>query len=212
MKGIVTAIQGDLRKQMAAEIRGAEKAVTAAIRRAGGGLKADWRGQIMGAGLGQRLARTIRDRYYPKGGESVSAAAVVYSRASKIVDAHDRGAIIKSRHGFWLAIPTDPAGKGLSGGRVTPGEWERRTGIRLRFVYRRGQPALLVADRARVTKRGRAVASRSKTGRGAVSAIIFFLVPMVRLKKRLDLARAVAEWESKLPSLIVQNWPETGSD
>src|SRR5690606_26040961 len=161
---IVAAIQGDLRKHMAAEIKGAEKAITTAVRIAGAGLKADWRGQIMAAGLGPRLSRTIRDQYYPKSGESISAAALVYSRASKIVDAFNRGVVIRSSEGFWLAIPTDLAGRGLKGGRITPGEWGRRTGIRLRFVYRRGQSALLVADNARINKRGHAIASRSKTG------------------------------------------------
>jgi aspartyl-tRNA(Asn)/glutamyl-tRNA(Gln) amidotransferase subunit A len=47
---------------------------------------------------------------------------------------------------FWLAIPTSAAGKSTRGGRITPGEWERRTGLRLRFVYRRRGPSLLVAE------------------------------------------------------------------
>lgn len=32
---------------------------------------------------------------------------------------------------FWLAIQTPAAGKSLRGGRITPGEWERRRGLRL---------------------------------------------------------------------------------
>lgn len=209
---IVAAIQGDLRKHMAAEIKGAETAVMTAIRRAGSGLKADWRGQIIAGGLGPRLARTIRDLYYPRRGESVSAAALVYSRASKIVDAFDRGVTVRSAKGFWLAIPTELAGKGLRGGRITPGEWERRTGVRLRFVYRRGQSALLIADDARINKRGRAVRAQRKADQGRLSAIIFFLVPFVRLKKRLDLDRATREWQAKLPGLIVRNWPDIEAD
>jgi len=201
------AIVGDLRRHMEAERRGAEIAVTAAVREAGAGLKQDWRGQIVAAGLGPRLGRTIRDRYYP-GGESISAAALVYSRAGRIVAAFEQGVVIRSRRGLWLAIPTELAGKGLKGGRITPGEWERRTGMRLRFVYRRGRSALLVADNVRVNKRGLAVASRSKTGRGAGTAIVFVLVPQVSLKKRLNLDRAAAEWRSRLPDLVVRNWPD----
>ena len=82
---------------------------------------------------------------------------------------------------------------------------------RLRFIYRRGVPSLLVADQARISKRGLAVASRSKTGRGAVTAPIFILVPQVHLRKRLDLDRAARSWEGRLPELIVASWPEVAS-
>ena len=45
---------------MAAEIRAGKKAVSAGTRESGDRLKAAWRAQITGAGLGARLARTIR--------------------------------------------------------------------------------------------------------------------------------------------------------
>lgn len=208
MTDIRAEIQGDLERMLAAELKGAETAVSAAIREAGEGLKGDWRQQITSAGLGERLARTIRANVYPKGQASMSAAAVVYSRASKIVDAFDRGATIRSKDGFWLAIPTPAAGRGLRGKKITPGEWERRHGQRLRFIYRAGQPSLLVAEKFRITKRGRAVKSRSKTGRGQVTAVIFLLVPQVTLRKRLDLARSAKEWEARLPGMIVRHWPD----
>ncbi len=108
----------------------------------------------------------------------------------------------------WLAIPLPAAGKGFRGGKITPGEWERRRGLRLRFVYRRRGPSLLVADRARINKRGQAVASRSKTGRNQVSAPIFLLVPQVKLPKRLDLDRDAERALDKVPGLIVANWVE----
>jgi Family of unknown function (DUF6441) len=208
MTRVQASVVGDLERELVAEAKGAERAVTAAIRLAGAGVKAGWRAQIAGAGLGERLGRTIRDQYYPKGGTSISAAALVYSRASHIVGAHDQGATIRSKDGFWLSIPTEAAGKGARGGRITPGEWERRTGIRLRFVYRRGRPSLLVADQARINTRGLAKQSRSKAGRGQVSAVIFLLVPQVRLTKRLDLDAVTQEWRDRLPALVVQNWPD----
>lgn len=152
--------------------------------------------------MGERLGRTIRDQVYPKGRDSLSAAAVVYSRASHIVDAFDRGVTIRSKEGFWLAIPTPAAGAA----RITPGEWERRRGMRLRFIYRRRGPSLLVAEGARINKAGRAVQSRSKTGRNQVSAIIFFLVPQVHLKKRLDLEKDVTDWRARLPGMIAREW------
>ena len=109
--------------------------------------------------------------------------------------------------GFLLAIPLPAAGKSLRGGRITPGEWERRRGLRLRFVYRRTDPSLLVAE-GRLNKKGRAVASRSKTGRGLTTVPIFLLVPHVKLRKRLDLARDAERAVDGVPKLIVANWVE----
>jgi hypothetical protein len=200
-------ITPDLVAVMAAEIKAGEKAVSAAMREAGTDLKSAWRGQIGQAGLGRRLANSIRSQTYPKAGESLKAAALVWSKAPVIVGAHDAGPLIRSKDGFWLAIPTAAAGKGLKGGSITPGEWERRRGLRLRFVYRRRGPSLLVAD-GRLNRRGLGVASRSKTGRGKVTAPIFLLVPQVKLPKRLDLARDADRALDSVPRLIVANWVE----
>lgn len=202
-------IVGDISRIMAAETRAGEKAVTTAMRAAGTGLKTAWRAQITGAGLGARLARTIRSEQFPKGRTSLNAAALVWSKAPVIVGAQDTGPLIRSKNGFWLAIPTPAAGKSLRGGRITPGEWERRTGLRLRLVYRRMGPSLLIAE-ARLNTKGRAVASRSKTGRGLASVPIFLLVPQVRLRRRLDLARDAERARDAVPGLIVANWGEGG--
>ena len=200
-------ITPDLAAMMAAEIKAGERAVTTATREAGNNVKSAWRAQVTGAGLGQRLARTIRSEQFPKGRPSLSAAAVVWSRAPVIIGAHDSGPLIRSRNGFWLAIPTPAAGKSTRGGRITPGEWERRSGLRLRFVYRRTGPSLLVAE-GRLNARGRAVASRSRTGRGVTTVPIFLLVPQVQLRTRLDLARDAARAQEAIPGAIVANWVE----
>lgn len=200
-------IDPDIVAMMAAEIKAGERAVSAAMREAGTGLKSDWRGQITGAGLGRRLANSIRNQNFPRSGQSLAAAALVWSKAPVIVGAHDTGPLIRSKEGFWLAIPTPAAGKSRKGGRSTPLEWERRTGLRLRFVYRRRGPSLLVAE-GRLNTKGRAVASRSKTGRGKVTAPIFLLVLQVKLPKRLDLARDAARAHDAVPGLIVANWVE----
>ena len=198
-------ITPDLVAAMAAEVNAGEKAVTAAMREAGTGLKTSWRGQITGAGLGRRLANSIRNQTFPRAGESFDAAALVWSKASVIVGAHDTGPLIRSKNGFWLAIPLPAAGKALRGGRITPGEWERRRGLRLRFVYRRTGPSLLVAE-GRLNTKGQAVVSRSKTGHGKVTAPIFLLVPQVKLPKRLDLDRDAERALDRVPGLIVSNW------
>jgi len=63
-----------------------------------------------------------------------SLLALVWSKTSAIVRAHNTGPQIRSKNGFWLAIPAPAAGKSTRGGRITPGEWERRRGLRLRLV------------------------------------------------------------------------------
>jgi len=202
---IKLGVTGDIAALMQEEIVAGERAVTGAMRAAGNALKTAWRGQITGAGLGQRLANSIRAATFPKSGESLNAAALVWSNAPVIVSAHDKGPLIRSKNGFWLAIPTEAAGKSTRGGRITPGEWERRTGLRLRFIYRRRGPSLLVAE-GRINTKGRAVASKAKSGKGLTTVPIFLLVPQVKLRKRLDLARDAMRVLNGVPGAIVAEW------
>lgn len=50
-----------------------------------------------------------KGKTFPEVGESAEAAAYVWSRAPKIVDAFDRGVVIRSARGLFLAIPTPAA-------------------------------------------------------------------------------------------------------
>lgn len=192
------------------ELRG-RRAVSTAMQRAGAGLQAEWRRQILAAGLGNRLARTVRARNFPAQ-PSMSAAAWVYSRAPQIVSAFENGDIIRSRDGLFLAIPTAAAGtRGLGNKRITPFGWEQRTGMRLRFVYRTLGPSLLVADDARLTTRGMATMNRRRarqdgTRAGSATVPIFILVPQVTLRKRLDVAGAARLWAARAPALIAEGW------
>jgi hypothetical protein len=186
-------IRPDLASLMAAEIAAGERAVTAAVREASAGLKLGWRGQIAGAGLGARLANSIRAEAFPKAGASLNAAAVVWSKAPVIIGAHDAGPLIRARNGLWLAIPTPAAGKALGGRRITPAAWEQKTGLRLRFVYRRNGPSLLVAPTA---------------SRATAVVPIFLLVPQIKLPKRLDLASDAERVHDAVPGLMVANWVE----
>ena len=90
---LLAIIEGDIRAMMKQELEAAERAVTAGVSEAASGLQTAWRGQITGAALGQGLANSIRKKLYPTSGASIRAAAVVYSNASKVVDAFDRGRV-----------------------------------------------------------------------------------------------------------------------
>ena len=196
----------DLVALMRAEVAAGQKAVSTTITQAGTSLKSAWRTQITGAGLGQRLVNSIRTQTYPKGRNSLDAATLVWSNAPVIIGAHDTGPLIRSGNGFWLAIPLPAAGKAMGGKRITAAMWEQKTDLRLRFVYRNRGPSLLVADAVRLNTRGQAAVSKSKTGRGQVTAPIFLLVRQVKLPKRLDLARDAKRALEAIPGSIVRNW------
>ncbi|RMF07693.1 MAG: hypothetical protein D6773_03255 [Alphaproteobacteria bacterium] len=202
----------DLQAELHREFVAGQKAVSLAMDRVGSTLQRNWRGQITGAGLGRRLANTIRAKRYPEGQDSMDAAALVWSKAPEIIGAHEEGAVIRSKDGFWLAIPIDASAKRMRGPRnakVTPHIWEERTGRRLRFVYRRGRHPLLVDDGTARERRTadplRFTASRRRFRRNVVIPI-FVLVPQVKLPKRLALAPAAEAVARTTPAEIVRAW------
>ena len=198
---------------MEADARVHAKAAKAGVGRAAEGLKTSLRGQVTGAGLGRKLANAWRARVYPRSGESLDAAGFVWTNAPAIVRAFDEGVTIRSRDGFWLAVPTPSAPKhGVGGKRISPSNWPDHRFGPLRFVYRgRGRPGLLVADalRASISRktgelRGfRTASERARaSGRGLTTVVMFVLVPQVRLRKRLDVERAANEWADRVPELV----------
>lgn len=97
---------------------------------------------------------------------------------------------------------------GMVAAEIVAGEWERRRGLRLRFIYRRSGPSLFVAE-GRLNTRRLGVASRSKTGRSLTTVAIFLLVRSVKLRKHLDLNRAAKAAQDGIPGAIVANSVET---
>jgi len=207
---LAATIVGSIKADLQAEMRGIEKAVVAGVKEAGDGLKGSLRKQVVSAGLGTRLARTWRSRAYPNKGHD--AASLVWSKAPQIIRTFDEGTVIRSKSGFWLAIPTPAAPKrGVGGKRITPANFPEHRFGPLRFVYRARGPSLLVVDSVRVSAKTGRVGRRTKggafirTGRmkaGIATAVMFLLVPQVRMPKRLDVRRAAERWSRRLPSLI----------
>ena len=201
----------EFQRDILGEYRQGERAVTMAMDGFKTAVKENWRSQIQTAGLGRRLGNTIQGARYPQSGVSMNAAALVWSKAPEIVGSHERGEIIRSKDGFWLTIPTEAAGTGPGGRKLTVGEWERRRGQALRFVYRPGRASLLVLDDARLNKSGLA---RRKGGRrradgiltGAQTVVVFFLVPQVSIRKKLDLIRDAETVAAQVPGAIATAW------
>lgn len=83
--------------------------------------------------------------------------------------------------------------------------------MRLRFVYRRNGPSLLVADDARLNSRGLAAAKGGRRRRdgvltGAQTVPVFLLLRQVKMPKKLDLDRLAREATARLPGVILGAW------
>jgi hypothetical protein len=199
-----------LQADMQAELRDIERAVATSTREAGRGLKTELRRQVGNAGLGQRLANSWRDRHYPN--RKLDAASLVYTKAPQIIRASDEGAVIRSRRGRFLAIPTENAPRrGTDGKRISPSTFPEHRFGPLRFVARQSGPSLLVVGGLRASfsrqtgeLRGfrRATDRARRSGQGLTTVVMFLLVPQVKLSKRLDVARAAERWSAQLPVLI----------
>lgn len=202
-------IDGSVAEIMAREGLMWETAVTRAVDGVGVAIKNDWRGQIVGAGLGDGLAFSVRSKTYPDWTVSANAAAEVKSAAGDILTGHDEGSLITARNGRYLAIPM-PVVRDIP--QVTPEKFKRVRGMDLRPV-KTARGLLLVAE-GRLTKRARAPGfARAKKklrlksgafGMHAVSFVAFVLVPQVKLPKRLDLMPAAQAHAARLDGMIVR--------
>lgn len=153
-----------------------------------------------------RLWRAWASKAYPTTGGAVEPVGTIYLKGG----ARTRGAIqfwtqsgsIRGKSGQYLAVPLPAAGSRGRSRDLTPGEWERRTGIRLRFVYRPGKPALLVADEATLSGKGKIArqntAKRRATGRGNTTVPIFVLLPMVKFGNAFAIEPIVNASEGEL--------------
>ncbi len=208
------ALQGSLKKIVARENKAAERAVTLGVRQATDGLKYALRGQVTGAGLGNRLANTWRGKVFPQGQASMNAAGFVWSKAPQIISTFDQGVLIHAKGGAYLPIPLPAAGKLAGRRKLTPKNWEKANGQQLVFIKRKGgNNPLLVAEnmRVRTGKRGgfaKASKTALRTGRGLTTVPLFVLVPQVSITKRFSIKPLENKWHAALPRLVVQNWQE----
>lgn len=221
MKIVLTAA-ADPEAWVEARIADLKRAVSNGVLEAAEGLQADLRAQVRAAGLGRGLANAIRVSDHPTAPRtSLDAAAVVYAQRGKrgrggaddILDAFDKGALIRSSEGFFLAIPTPEVANmrvGRRQAKITPRGFEQATGLPLRFVFRRGKPGLLVVDSARLSKRRGQI--KRKGGRrrrdgiltGEQSFVAFILIPQAKLPKKLDFSRDARKWGALAPQLVAR--------
>lgn len=112
---------------------------------------------------------------------------VIGMNAPVSIDAHDTRPLMRSNDDLWLAIPTPPLEKA-----------QPAVNLPLRIATSHGSAPVVhlppsqanpAVAKGRLNLKGAAVASQSKTGRGLAIASILLLLPQVKLRKRLNLAR-----------------------
>ena len=183
--GLIRDILGELRDAVFEETRGLEQDLEKITRMAvKGKLWRAWASDTWPKSGG--LSREPRGRIKLNGGKRTVGAMTFFTKEGRIT----------AGGGGYLAIPTKEAG---SRGRVrnlTPGEWEQRNGKKLRFVYRRGRPSLLVADVGTLNKRTGSwrpiTRKRTKADtrlgvfRGEQTIPIFVLIPFLNFANRFS--------------------------
>lgn len=166
---------------------------TSAMKRETRALEKTYEAQTISAGLGPRMARTWASKTYPAG-NSLAPAGQIWSKAPKAMRAFTEGATITAKGGRFLAIPSAETLK-LRGGRnqraPSPADIERRLGIKLVVVEKRGKRFLVAPSRERGRRRGRLF-------------VAFFLVPRAVIRKRMDLAPAAQAAMARIRIALAQ--------
>lgn len=208
-----------MRDDFSTEIDRAEKEVagyiTAGMAKVTAGLKQEYRDQVVGAGLGQRLANTWRGETYPTGGASLNPAAYLWTNAPAIVDAFNRGATIRpmgGRNFLWIPtanVPRDRAAPRGSARKASPHEVELQFNQDL--IVRKGRNGhyLAFVQAVRSTNRKgwrQGTAKRLAQGRDVQLVLMFTLVPTVSLPKKLDVEGPAARWAERAPELMGEGW------
>jgi hypothetical protein len=153
-----------------------------------------------------RLWRAWQSSTYPKSGPAQDPVGTIWLKGG----ARTRGAVafwtqpgaIRGKSGQFLAIPLPAAGSRGRARNLTPGEWERAHGVKLKFIYRRGRASLLVAENAVLS--GRKQVARPNTprriaaGRANTTVPIFVLLPMVKFRNAFAIDPLVAASEGEL--------------
>jgi hypothetical protein len=224
------AAVGDLRQVLAAEVRAGERAAMGAVRAETEQVKAELRKQVTSAfaGNARGVANAWRSQVFPRTGQSLRPAGLVFTKVPAIIDAFERGALIRPKGGRkFLAIPTGFNRQGGRRGakpRISPQQMVASGKGFLRpfasgrgFVWclpvrqgerigRRRAPLIAggIAAVATRNRRGAAAWQQSLLAQGFVP--MFLLLPQVQLTKRLDVKGAAERGLRRLPGRFVAAW------
>lgn len=195
------AITGSLKELLQKEQGDLADAARQAVESTSTTLQNTLRAQVRDAGLGQGLEKAWRREIYPRAGRKTAGpAALVYSKATRLHAAYNKGGMIQAHNTQWMVIPL-PAAEEL--GFASDGKKRYRGGKKahysnldaairsfgkLRPVYLKRGMIMLVAD-ARVGSKSGATRYKKASGKmtANTSVPLFLLVKQVHIKKLLDI-------------------------
>ena len=229
----VAQVTGNIAEYMKLEAEGGARAASRVMGEETRRLQLDLRGQVNAAfgAKGRGLGNAWRARTFPRR-PSLGAAGLVWSKVPAIVDAFEKGAMIRPKGGRkFLAIPTGfnadrgRRGRGNGGMRVTPAQMVASKQAFMRpfksgkgFVWclplKRGENTgkqrrtrLMAGGVAEVgtgNRKGREAWARGLLKQGMVP--MFILTPAVKLPKRLDIRKPAEQAAARIPARFVTEW------
>jgi Family of unknown function (DUF6441) len=229
----VAQVKGNIADYMRVEAESGARAASRVMGEETRNLQLGLRAQVNSAfgPKGRGIGNAWRARTFPRR-PSLGAAGLVWSKVPAIVDAFEKGAMIRPKGGKkFLAIPTGfnaaqgRRGRGAKGMRVTPAQMVASKQAFMRpfksgrgFVWclplkageqtgKRRRTKLIAGGVAEVgtgNRKGREAWARGLLAKGMVP--MFILLPAVKLPKKLDIAQPARAAAARIPSRFVAEW------
>lgn len=166
--------------------------------------------------FGKRMDYTWASEVYPAGQRLANnPAGIVFSRATKIVEAFEYGANIQGgRAGaLYIPIPGTPADKKRTKGRSLVKEMVGRFGRPLELPQKDGSGWLLLFKTRTSRKTGKHISAfyqdrktgeRKQTNVGVTWTPMFVVEPQVTLARRLNARQIMTNFEREWPEIYVK--------
>jgi hypothetical protein len=211
MRLTLSAIAGGFLRAMTEGERPIAKAATAAVREAAELAKSGGRTSIAAAGFSRKWQNALRANVYPRGRESMRAAALIYHKVP-YAEVFEHGSVIHGKPLLWLALPNAPFGAG--GRRIPPSKFRQQVGTPLYTIRQPGKPPMLGAN-VRMTKArsGKAISlaalrrGRNPGGKGSVQLVPLYVgIDVASIGKRFAILAAIQRAAARLPELYLKNF------
>jgi hypothetical protein len=173
------------------------------------------RQDVRRGGFSEHMAKSWQDETYPlNGGLAWSPSGYIWSKAPRIVEAYSAATVIRAGAGKSLAVPMPGPARTITKARDEDGRLTAIAGAQ-RFYGDRlfvipaapGRPAILAAKNATITKAGNdgSAGNRLLDGgyrQNAATIFLFWLLPLVRVKKRLNTKRVMRRMQLVFPQAV----------
>ena len=187
------------------------RAATSAVREAAELAKAGGRASIAAAGFSRKWQNALRANVYPRGRDSMRAAALIYHKVP-YAEVFEHGAVIHGKPLIWLPLPNAPFGAG--GKRIPPSKFRAQVGSPLYTIRRPGKPPMLGANvRMTGTRAGKGISlsllrrGRNPGGRGTVQLVPLYVgVDAASMAKRFAIIAAIQHAAARLPELYLKHF------